>query len=468
MIGKAFLGAVTILVLLGCSDTSETQPESKPIAFMTVADMFPGDEMTQALAQAVSKGDIREIDALVAQGADVNAQGTRGYTPLIWALSHPNKKGFKRLLEHGADPNLQNPGSDFSPLYWAVMRSSPMTDNLNLDYLRMMFEIGNADPNLHGLEWGKMPVEWAMLSSEEYIFALFVEQGLNIDQTGGHDVSLVNCASSVKNFKLVYWMLENGVNYTHVSNHPRSKYRMTLHDSINMTLDYSPVARDPSMDGYMWLWRVVDWLEKRGMTFEIPPEANRPEKLDTTPAVLDSEGRPRVRLSRTVFIHEARLKYPTPFWTHAEDTADDFKTRFQQRGGMISYLSLPREESPEDWTRRHEIIGVYSPGASLEDFSRRSQQLLENQLSAPSDFQVVEKADDSILYRFQTQGTTDEGVAWVGRCNDTFLLVFQAWKRGAGKGPDFGDTVLDQMRLINSEPVFAVEQMPEEWEKTLN
>lgn len=467
MIDKAFLGALAIFVLLGCSNSSATPLESIPIRSMTAADMFPDDELAQALVRAVSKGDIRKIDALVAQGADVNAQGTRGHTPLVWALTHPNKKGFKRLLELGADPNLQQPGSDFSPLYWAVMRSSPMTSNLDLDYLRMMFEIGKADPNLRGLEWGTMPVEWALSTSEEPVFSVFVEHGLNIDQTGGYDNSLVSAAANIGNYKVVYWMLEKGVNYTHVPNHPRGGLRRTLQDIINSSFGYH-FAKDPSSDNYMWLWRVVDWLEQRGMTFKIPPDVKRPEKLDTIPAVLDSESPPKVHLSRTVFIHEAQLKYPTPFWTHTEETADDVKTRFGQKSGMIFYLSIPRDESTESWTRLHEIIGIYDPGASFEDFSRAAPQYVEKVISKTPALQVVEKLDDAIIYHFEQKESHVEGAAWLGKCKNTFLLVIQAWKNVEGEEPDRVKRVIDQMKRITSEPVFDVKPMTKEMEKELN
>jgi ankyrin repeat protein len=49
---------------------------------------------------------VEEIDRLVAAGVDVNTQGKEGMTPLLYALWAKNETGFRRLLEQGANPNI--------------------------------------------------------------------------------------------------------------------------------------------------------------------------------------------------------------------------------------------------------------------------------------------------------------------------------------------------------------------------
>lgn len=73
------------------------------VAFMSLETMFP-DARVRELARAAGRGDVRRIDTLVEAGVDVNAAGTRGVTPLYWARK--NFRGFKRLLELGANPNV--------------------------------------------------------------------------------------------------------------------------------------------------------------------------------------------------------------------------------------------------------------------------------------------------------------------------------------------------------------------------
>ena len=73
------------------------------VYYMDLETMFP-DPAVRALAAAAAKGKLAEVDRLIADGVDVNAQGRSRGTPLFWAMA--NLEGFKRLLEHGADPNV--------------------------------------------------------------------------------------------------------------------------------------------------------------------------------------------------------------------------------------------------------------------------------------------------------------------------------------------------------------------------
>jgi len=59
------------------------------------------------------------IQLLIAHGADVNAQGTSGATPLFWAVMRDQKDDVQFLLNHGANPNLADAYKD-TPLICAV------------------------------------------------------------------------------------------------------------------------------------------------------------------------------------------------------------------------------------------------------------------------------------------------------------------------------------------------------------
>ena len=74
-----------------------------PSIFWRSRDLYQDPVMVR-LANAVAAGDVRQIDALVAQGADVNSKGRDGYGLLMWAMAKRSPQGFARLLDHGADP----------------------------------------------------------------------------------------------------------------------------------------------------------------------------------------------------------------------------------------------------------------------------------------------------------------------------------------------------------------------------
>jgi uncharacterized protein len=70
------------------------------------AEAYFDDPQMIALCHAIEASDIAEIDRLVATGANVNAQGKGKMTPLLWAFPDNKLERFKRMLEHGADPNV--------------------------------------------------------------------------------------------------------------------------------------------------------------------------------------------------------------------------------------------------------------------------------------------------------------------------------------------------------------------------
>ena len=68
----------------------------RPVDFFT-------DAVTARLAEAVAEGDQAAIDALVRDGADVNAKGKDGIPLLVWAIAKDSVAGFEALIRHGAD-----------------------------------------------------------------------------------------------------------------------------------------------------------------------------------------------------------------------------------------------------------------------------------------------------------------------------------------------------------------------------
>ncbi|MBC8290762.1 MAG: hypothetical protein H8E37_10645 [Planctomycetes bacterium] len=64
------------------------------------------DPEVVALCEAIESDNLEEIDRLVASGADVNAKGKDGMTPLLWAFPDDRLPRFEKMLELGANPNV--------------------------------------------------------------------------------------------------------------------------------------------------------------------------------------------------------------------------------------------------------------------------------------------------------------------------------------------------------------------------
>jgi ankyrin repeat protein len=64
------------------------------------------DKQVIALCRAIEANDVQEMERLIAVGADVNAVGKGGMTPLLWAFPDRRLERFECLLRHGANPNV--------------------------------------------------------------------------------------------------------------------------------------------------------------------------------------------------------------------------------------------------------------------------------------------------------------------------------------------------------------------------
>jgi len=244
-----------------------------PLHRMNVAEMFPGDRQAQALALAAADGDIERVNKLVARGANVNAVGFYGVTLPTWILYHPNKAGFKRLMELGSDPNINwNDGDTL--LHWTTF----MADKIGIEYLQMTLEIGKGNPNVERPSSGKRPIQNTFLLStyRDDAFALLYNSGAEIDYKDKLDVPLVDHAVRSEEFDLAYFLLSQGVDFS--STNKLGGISSTLRVMVN----YRSHGKRTHPD-YMWFWRCVDFLEKQGMVFDFLPEDQRPAVLDTTP-----------------------------------------------------------------------------------------------------------------------------------------------------------------------------------------
>src|SRR5580692_10004875 len=67
---------------------------------------------TTALHWAVRHDDLKTADALIKDGADVNAVNRYGVAPIALAATNGSAAMVRRLLDAGVDPNSANPGGE--------------------------------------------------------------------------------------------------------------------------------------------------------------------------------------------------------------------------------------------------------------------------------------------------------------------------------------------------------------------
>lgn len=310
-VARGLLSIASIAVLAGCSWAYSTPDPDiarleraaarapkgpTPAAYMSLAEMYPDNPQARALVKAASRGDAKEIDRLIDAGADPNAMGAYDLSVPAWVMYyHPNKAGFRRLLERGADPNKiwyrKNQGQS-SLLHFTVERSDD--DEIGTDYLKMCLEIGKGNPNLEPPDHKERPIALALERFSPQAFYMLYYHGAEIDYKMRYphqSDSLADAAAFNHNYNILLFLLRNGVHYDSAI-----KPELTIHDSIQMAIDYAPVTGKDNPQ-YMWFWRSVKFLEQHGMTFDYgiyePPAV-----LDTTPP--ESIARPEVGGGRVV------------------------------------------------------------------------------------------------------------------------------------------------------------------------
>ena len=119
---------IAAVVLLGCGESQQSAPapESKPVEPVVEAAQ---PETTTAKApdisirEAVKTGNIEAVKQHLDAGADVNAKGKYGRTPLHYAATRGLKKIIELLIARGADVNTKIEVGDYkgqTPLDGAI------------------------------------------------------------------------------------------------------------------------------------------------------------------------------------------------------------------------------------------------------------------------------------------------------------------------------------------------------------
>jgi uncharacterized protein len=106
----------------------QSELDSRPTLFEETVEVvfkFPaieeskGKELGPLMIQVAKKGLVAEVRRLLDRRADVNARGTWGMTPLMWAASKNHRQVVKLLLDHGADANAEA-NNNSTALMWAA------------------------------------------------------------------------------------------------------------------------------------------------------------------------------------------------------------------------------------------------------------------------------------------------------------------------------------------------------------
>ena len=88
-----------------------------------------GEDRNTPLNRAIRKNDTQKATRLIELGAEIDLQNDYGLTPLHWAVHHYNISVIRSLIEAGADVNKKSIQGN-TPLHFATDRSADETIQL--------------------------------------------------------------------------------------------------------------------------------------------------------------------------------------------------------------------------------------------------------------------------------------------------------------------------------------------------
>ncbi len=226
------------------------------VILMPLETMFP-DEKVRALAEAAGKGNNKKIEELVAAGVDVNATGKKNATPLFWAFRKENIKGFNKLLELGADPNIVF--ADGSVMHWAAGHD-------DIAFLKAALQHGG-NPNLVAGQLGETPLFETIGIASDRKKAMYLLLASGSDINAKTTVAFANIAiggstpalkaAILARFDIVYELLEKGADYTIKNDSGHDLMKFALQDK-NAFIPGSQQEKNVK--------KVIDWLAERGVS----------------------------------------------------------------------------------------------------------------------------------------------------------------------------------------------------------
>ena len=130
----------------------------------------PASSLNALLLEAAEMGNLRLIEKLLTEGAEVKTTNENGRTPLIAAVSYGYIKAVKLLLEHGSDVKAQEKGGA-TALYYAGTGSAEL--------IRMLLAAGS---DIHQeRENGEGPLFQAASTGNIEAAEVFLEAGADVN-----------------------------------------------------------------------------------------------------------------------------------------------------------------------------------------------------------------------------------------------------------------------------------------------
>ena len=267
--------------MIGCSKSQSFNTAiSWNIKPQWKANDYFDDPKVIALCKAIDARDLKEIDRLVAEGADVNTKGKGNMTPLLWAFPENKPEIFKRILEHGADPNVVV-SSDFgtrfgkiqpgdSVLYHAARTEFP-------NYFKYVMQHGG-NPNLicrRGLAQFSplMTVMAGFYPDKNESIQLLIDAGADLDYRTDTNATALSTSVHGGYFSITLQLLEAGASFNLCKDNGGTFVHSFLREDPEITSKTATIP--PTPEQIKHYAEVLAWLEANGADLEGAKKDNK-------------------------------------------------------------------------------------------------------------------------------------------------------------------------------------------------
>lgn len=223
-----------LMVTVSCAETK--------VGGKNVQEVF-ADQRVTALVAAVSAGNFDESDKTLKSGADINAVGADGLSPLLWVMGTTlDTNKIEYLLKKGADPNYRDNERQASAMSLAAGGD-------RLDILELLLQY-KGDSNLLGPR-GETMMMIAVSQLRDKNLNLLLKHGANINQTDLHHETVANKAAGYGRYDLVAKFLDAGLKQ----------------DLQDLAKDVEITKVPPDSEQQRWKEKVIEMLKARGAKF---------------------------------------------------------------------------------------------------------------------------------------------------------------------------------------------------------
>ncbi|HEY5329696.1 MAG TPA: hypothetical protein VIJ79_07425 [Acidobacteriaceae bacterium] len=204
----------------------------------------------QPLQTAMDADDVAQLQTALHDGANVNAKGIHGVTPLEYAIGHFSKRTYMELLRQRANPNQKDDeGDNAVTLAARAFAKDP-------EYLTSAIHAGG-DPNTRGSDNDPIIADFKAAHNLQAI-QLLHSLGANINIRVRTRRPLIIDSALSEDWDVVWLLLQLGATYDY-PNEP-----MTLSDCFK-----NPAATPPDSPLYKYKQASWEFLSSRGLS--LPP-----------------------------------------------------------------------------------------------------------------------------------------------------------------------------------------------------